>query len=259
MKASTISRNKSRIIQLSSCLVLLLLWYALSTHYPSILIPSPLETFQSLGSLVQNGELATQFVLTMSRMLSGFVMGMLVGVSMGLFAGRFQIVYEAMKPIISFLLGIPPIILVVIAMVWFGTSPIIPILVVSILVFPTFYLNTANGYRSIDGQLLEMATVYNKSPWQTLQHIIMPGLAMPLFTAISLAAGGAVRITIMAELLGASSGMGSALSMARINIDTAKVFAWTLVSVVTILLIDYMIIHPLKKYVMKWDNKEEIR
>lgn len=258
MKASTISRSKSRVIQLSSCFVLFLLWYALSTQYPSILIPSPIETFQALVHLVENGELVKQFVLSMSRMLSGFTIGMFIGISIGLIAGRYQTAYEAMKPIISFLLGIPPIILVVIAMVWFGTSPVIPIFVVGILVFPTFYLNTANGYRSIDSQLLEMAAVYNKSPWQTLQHIIIPGLSMPLFTAISLAAGGAVRITIMAELLGASSGIGSALSMARINIDTAKVFAWTLVSVVTILLIDYMIIHPLKKYVMKWDDKEEI-
>lgn len=237
--------------------MLIVLWSALSFKYPSILIPSPLETFQALFHLFESGELAKQFLLSMSRMVTGFSIGMCIGISTGLFAGRYPLMYEAMKPIISFLLGIPPIILVVIAMVWFGTSSLIPIFVVSLLVFPTFYLNTANGYRSIDHQLLEMAAIYNKSPWQTLKHVIIPGLMIPIFTAISLASGGAVRTTIMAELLGASSGMGSALSMARINIDTAKVFAWTFVSILAILLIDYLLINPLKKFVMKWDLRED--
>lgn len=237
--------------------MLLVLWYALSTQYPSILVPSPVETFQALVLLIENGDLAKQLLLSITRMICGFTIGMCIGVSVGLCAGRYSTIYEAMKPVISFLLGIPPIILVVIIMVWVGTSPIIPVIVVSILVFPTFYLNTANGYRSINRQLLEMAVIYDKSSWQTLRHIIMPGLTVPIFTAISLASGGAVRTTIMAELLGASSGIGSALSMARINIDTPKVFAWTFVSILIILLIDYMLINPMKKYMMQWDLKEE--
>lgn len=258
MKVSIISRNKSLGIQMASCLALLALWYVLSTKYPSILIPSPLETFKAMAGLAVSGELLGQFILSMSRMLCGFTIGMLAGVSTGLVGGRFAAAYEAMKPVISFLLGIPPIILVVIAMVWFGTSPVIPIFVVAILVFPTFYLHTANGCRSIDTQLLEMAAVYRKTPGQILRHIIFPGLAVPLFTAVSLASGGAVRITIMAELLGTSSGIGSAISLARININTDIVFAWTLISVLTILLIDYSVIHPLKRLVMKWDQKEEL-
>ncbi|UTW68743.1 hypothetical protein KHA80_14980 [Anaerobacillus sp. HL2] len=49
----------------------------------------------------------------------------------------------------------------------------------------------------------------------------------------------AVRITIMAELLGSDSGIGFSLALARINIDTAKVFAWTIVSIMIIIIIDH--------------------
>ncbi|MCD8501589.1 MAG: ABC transporter permease subunit [Bacillaceae bacterium] len=160
------------------------------------------------------------------------------------------------RPIISLILGIPPIILVVLTMVWFGTGPMIPIVVVGFLVFPTFFLNTAEGWRNIDQQLLEMASVYSSSPFHTLRNIILPGLTVPIFTAVSLATGGAVRITIMAELLGADSGIGFSLALARINMDTAKVFAWTLVSIAIIIIIDHLIINPMKKYVLKWDIKQ---
>ncbi len=67
-----------------------------------------------------------------------------------------------------------------------------------------------------------------------------------------------MRITIMAELLGTSSGIGAALTMARININTDKVFAWTLISVLAILAIDSFILNPLKARMMKW-NMEESR
>lgn len=246
------------MIQMSTCSSIVVIWTILSLYFPSILIPSPYETLLALWDITRSGELLQQLYLTAMRMIAGLATGMSLAIIWGLLAGRFAVIYEMFRPIIAFLLGIPPIILVVVAMVWFGTNSIIPIFVVSVLVFPTFYVNIANGYRQIDIQLLQMATVYKKSTWQKLRFVILPSLIVPFFTACSLAAGGAVRITIMAELLGTSSGIGAALTMARININTDKVFAWTLISVLAILAIDSFILNPLKARMMKW-NMEESR
>ncbi len=79
---------------------------------------------------------------------------------------------------------------------------------------------------------------------------------MPIFTAISLATGSAVRITIMAELLGADAGIGYSLAFARVNIDTAKVFAWTLVSIFIIILLDHLVISLLRKFILRWNREE---
>lgn len=249
------SRSNKIGLQLSTCLLLLIIWQILSLYYPPILIPSPYDTWQALKELILSGKLVDQYILSATRMLIGFSIGSVIAITCGLLAGRFIVIYEMFKPIISFLLGIPPIILVVVAMVWFGTNSIVPILVVGILVFPTFYINIANGYRGIDVQLLEMARIYRKPKGQILYHIILPSLMIPLFTAFSLAAGGAVRTTIMAELLGASDGIGAALSLARINIDTATVFAWTFVSIITIIGIDQLCINPLKKRMLRYQGE----
>lgn len=256
MKNSIMSCKNSFIIQGSTCIGILLIWTVLSFNFPSILIPSPYETLVALWKITITGELLQQFYLTMIRMSIGLLIGMTFATICGLLAGRFAVIYEIFRPIISFLLGIPPIILVVVAMVWFGTNSIIPVFVVSILVIPTFYINIANGCRQIDSQLLQMATVYQKSNWQKFRFIILPSLMIPFLTACSLAAGGAVRITIMAELLGTSNGVGAALTMARININTDKVFAWTFISVLTIIAIDIFILNPLKVKMMKWNMGE---
>ncbi|MGC5324697.1 ABC transporter permease [Brevibacillus sp. SYSU BS000544] len=256
MKGSTIRSKRQVWAPVCTILVLVGIWQALSLSLPSILVPSPLETLMAFIKMMQSGELLQQLIQSISRMLTGFVIGMVIAIVCGLIAGNFPSVYEAFRPILSLLLGIPPIIVVVLAMVWFGTGSIIPIFVVSVLVFPSIYLNTADGWRNIDRQLLEMAKVYKCSAFHTLRHIILPGLAVPIFTAISLATGSAVRITIMAELLGSDEGIGYSLALARVNIDTAKVFAWTLISILLISLIDNLVIHPLKKATLRWNTEE---
>lgn len=255
MKASTTVNSKS-YIQIIVVISLIIVWQLSSLRLPSILLPSPLETLQALWSMTKSGELMQQLYESTLRMLTGLGIGFIIAVTCGLFAGKYGVVYEALRPIYSIIMGIPPIIVVVLAMVWFGTSSLVPIFVVSVLVFPVIFLNTADGWRNLDKNLIEMATIYNSSPLHTLKHIILPGLAVPILTAVSLAAGSAVRITIMAELLGANSGIGYSLALARVHINTAKVFAWTIISILIIILLDHFVINRVKRYVLKWNKQE---
>lgn len=257
MKGSITKNKDDTWVPFCTVFILIAAWQILSLNLPSILFPSPLETLTAFVQMVQSGELVKQIGVSSVRMFMGFLIGMFLAIICGLIAGQYSIVYRAFSPILSLLLGLPPIILVVLAMVWFGTGWIVPVFVVSVLVFPGIYLNTADGWRNIDKQLLEMAHLYKSSPFHTLKHIILPGLTVPIFTAVSLASGSAVRITIMAELLGADNGVGYSLALARVNIDTARVFAWTLVSVAIIILLDHFVIHPLKRKTLKW-NMEEV-
>ncbi|MFW5435911.1 ABC transporter permease [Paenibacillus apiarius] len=256
MKTSIISRNRRLWIQGASIAVLILLWQFLSMSLPDILFASPLETLASFGNILRSGEFVAQLLISGSRMLYGLSLGVGSGLLCGLLAGGFPVVYEAMRPILSLLMGVPPIILVVLAMVWFGTGSGVPLFVVALLIFPAMYLNTADGMRSIDHSLLEMSQVYRVPFIHRLVHIIIPGLAVPVFTGITLAVGSAVRITIMAELMGSDKGIGYSLALARVNMDTAKVFAWSAVSIALIVVIEQMIIRPLRKYIMRWNTGE---
>ncbi|MED3549640.1 ABC transporter permease [Cytobacillus praedii] len=254
MQAS-ITKNKKRIIRILVILLLLCIWQICSYFLPSILLPSPIETYDEFVKLIINGELISQLAQSGFRMLIGLAFGIIIAISSGLIAGKFEVVYEIFRPIYSMIMGLPPIIVVVLAMVWFGTSSAVPIFVVSVLVFPVIYLNTADGWRNIDKQLLEMGAIYKTSHLQNLKHIILPGLAVPIISALSLAAGSAVRITIMAELLGSNSGIGYSLALARVNINTAKVFAWTIICILIILILDHFVLNPVKNYVLRWNKQ----
>ncbi|MCM3702046.1 ABC transporter permease [Paenibacillus macerans] len=258
MRSITINKPGKRSLGVKCLAVLVLIgvWQWISLSLPDILFASPLDTLRALARMARSGELARQLLTSGGRMLAGFFCGTAAGIAAGLLAGIFSIFYEAMRPVLSLLMGIPPIILVVLAMVWFGTGATVPVFVVSLLVFPSIYLNTADGWRGIDRQLLQMAEVYRIGPMKKLRYIVIPGLAVPIFTAVSLAAGSAVRTTIMAELLGSDNGIGYSLAFARVNLDTAKVFAWTFVSIVAIQGMDLFVIKPLRKFALRWNHEE---
>lgn len=252
MLDSIIKNNHSLLAKILMMVIIIGGWQGVSTSLPTIILPSPLETIRALLEILQSGELASQLSFSVFRMLNGFLIGFLIAICMGLIAGKFSFVYEAFRPLLSLLLGIPPIIFVVLAMIWFGTGGLVPIFVVAILIFPTIFLNTADGWRNIDYKLIEMATVYKTSALHTLRHIIFPSLAVPILTGVALALGSAIRITVMAELLGADDGMGYSIALARVNIDTAKVFAWTLICILLVIIIDNILINPIKNYTQKW-------
>ena len=259
MTASTTGsrpEGKRRVpVKLLTVLGLLLAWQALALRTPEVLIPSPLDTLRAASEIVWSGELVNQLSRSLLRMLLGFAIGASAAVFCGLAAGGSAVVYDAFRPVQSVLLGTPPIIIVVLALIWFGTGGVVPVFVVAILVFPLIFLNTADGRRSVDRQLLEMSAVYDVPWWRRMRHIILPALAVPVFTAVSLASGVAVRITIMAELLGADDGAGYMIALARTNLETAEVFAWAVILVALVILLDYAVITPLKQFTGRWESE----
>lgn len=250
------SSSKRRVpVKLLTVLGMLLAWQALALRTPEVLIPSPLETLLAAGELVRSGELVEQLSRSLLRMLLGFAIGASGAVLCGLAAGGSTLVYDAFRPIQSVLLGTPPIIIVVLALIWFGTGGVVPVFVVAILIFPIIFLNTADGRRNVDRRLLEMSAVYDVPWWRKMRHVILPALAVPVFTGVSLASGVAVRITIMAELLGAGDGAGYMIALARTNLETAEVFAWAVILIALVILLDYAVISPLKRLTTRWDTE----
>lgn len=228
-------------------------WQIGASQTVPLILPSPRDTLLAAKELLLSGALLEEVRLTLGRTALGFAWGAASGIALGLLTGRFAFAFELLRPLHTVLLGVPPIVVVVIALIWFGTGGTVPIFVVGLLIFPIVYLNTADGWRNLDRGLLEMSRVYGRSAWRLLRNIILPGLAVPVLSGISLAAGFALRIAIMAELLASNSGIGHSIALARVNIQTDRVFAWTLISLVLLVGIDYLLIRPFKARVNRWD------
>lgn len=228
--------------------LILLGWQLFSAHYGRVIVPSPLETWQALVEIATSGEMLENLKITFSRQLMGLLLGLTAGTFTGVVAGVFKKVGLLFQPIVTFLLSVPAIIYVTMAMVWFGTGTRMTVFLVALLVFPIMHMNTASGINSIDPLFMQMAQIYQMPPLKIWGKIYLPGMRGHLITGFSLGLASSMRLTIMSEMLGAVDGMGQRIYISRVYLETEKLFAWVTVLLVILVLLEFLFIRPLKKW-----------
>ena len=102
-----------------------------------------------------------------------------------------------------------------------------------LMVLPVIYTNVLNGIQSTDGKLLEMAEVFDVSPWRRIKYIYMSSV-LPYFRAgCSLGLGLCWKAGVAAEVIGIPAGsIGEKLYEAKVYLETPDLFSWTIVIII---------------------------
>lgn len=232
--------------------VAVLLWGWGSTQLSPIALPSPIETAEALSRLTATGAAFPALAETGLRVIAAFSAALVIGGGLGLAAGFVVPVRAAIGPLVTMLLAVPPIVWVVLALIWFGTGSPAVIFTVFIAVLPIIFLAAVEGVRSVDPELSEMAEAFRMNRRQMLRHVTLPHLGSYLLPASITAFGIAWKVCVMAELLSAREGIGSGLADARANLDTAETFAWLIIVVSAFLLIEALVLRPLHRRLEPW-------
>ncbi|NMA52390.1 MAG: ABC transporter permease subunit [Peptococcaceae bacterium] len=246
------SKNRDYLYTFLGVLTIVVGWQLLSMHYNRVLIPSPADTLRALFDIYSSGELIENLKISFNRQLIGLAVGTILGLVTGIMAGINRKLELIIQPLTRLLLAVPAIVFVVMAMVWFGMGSTMAIFLVSLLVYPIMHVNTVQGFKSIDSKLLEMGKVYRLPGIIKVKKIYLPGLTYSVVAGFSLATASSVRLTVMAELLGAREGIGQKIAISRAYLQIDNLFAWVLVLILIIVLLEWFIIRPLNKFSARW-------
>lgn len=236
--------------------LLVALWSVLSSREPELILPSPIETFAALQDLASEGILASELATTLGRALAGVLTALVIGSLWGALNGVSRWAVSISQPALAVLMAVPPIVLVVFGLTWFGPTAATTRLVIILVAIPLIVFAVQEAVHNIDADLLEMGAAFGLSRWQTLSHIVIPAIASPVLAAVSVTFGQALRVAVMAELLSATDGIGANVARARANLETADVFAWTLVLVAAVLVIELAILRPLTNRLLRWRSPQ---
>lgn len=237
---------------LCSIFLLLALWQLGHDQYGSFILPSPAESALRLYQLLLHSGGAADMLISARRAATGFTLALCVAGVLGILAGRINTLALLLRPMITLILGTPPVAWLVLALLWFGSGDGSPVFTVLISCVPVIFANTAQGIRSLDGQLTEVATLFRLPLYKRVWHLYLPHLCSYLLPAALTAIGIAWKVVVMAELLGSDSGVGARLALARSSLDTAATLGWVLAMVGTLLLIEALLFEPLKQKVEAW-------
>ncbi|KAB7886480.1 ABC transporter permease [Poseidonibacter ostreae] len=227
-------------------------WDVGNQVYGNLVLPSPLETFQTLYLMLQDELVIQEIKTTLYRAGVGFGSSLIFGSILGLLAGFFATASMMSRPIVTILMGMPPIAWIVLAMIWFGMGDETVIFTVIIASFPIIFVGALQGTRTLEGDLKEMADSFNL-PWHMkFMDIYFPHIFSYIFPAWVSGLGMAWKIVIMAELLATSDGIGASLAVARSQLDTPTALALVTIMISSLMFIEYIILEPIKREVELW-------
>jgi len=236
----------------ASILLFIAIWDMGNQIYGDLVLPSPLETFKTLNLMLHDDNVINEIKTTLYRSSIGFSISLLFGTALGLLAGFFATASMMSRPIVTILVGMPPIAWIVLAMIWFGMGDETVIFTVIVASFPIIFVGALQGTRTLDGDLKEMAQSFN-FPWHMkFLDVYFPHIFSYVFPAWVSALGMAWKIVIMAELLATSDGIGATLATARSQLDTPTALSIVVIMIGSLMFIEYIILEPIKREVELW-------
>lgn len=229
-------------------------WQLAASRLGPLLMATPLETLQSLWQLITREDFLHHAGVSAWRILLGAGGGCAAGLALGLVAGVSPRLRGLLEPLRWLLMAVPPVIVVVLAMLWFGLGTEMVVFMAMLMLAPGMYVNTVKGMQAVDHHLAEMTHVYRYTWWQRLRHLYLPTLTAPLTAALLIATCGSVRLVVMAEVLGAADGAGFALANARSTFDSGELYAWTLLTLVVVGVLELALLQPLQRRLAHWQE-----
>ncbi len=241
---------------LASIFLFLALWDFGNQIYGDFILPSPQETFSRLGELFREGTAGPELLVTTYRAVIGFSIALLVGSGAGILAGLSMTTAMAARPLVTILIGVPPIAWIVLALLWFGATDSTPIFTIAVTTLPITFAAGVQGARTLDGDLREMARTFNAPWWIAFVDVHLPHILSYLFPAWITALGMSWKVVVMAELLSSNSGVGAGLATARVNLDTSATMAWIVAIVGALLIAEYGVLEPIKRRLEQWRESD---
>jgi NitT/TauT family transport system permease protein len=207
---------------IGAIVLLLVIWFLIS-HSSFVkpgYIPTPEELGKTFADLVQNGyqgkPLYEHIGISLFRTLTGFLLGVVVGVPIGLLSGYSRRAGAMISPIMAFIRPIPPIAFIPMAVLYFGLGELGKIVLIFFVSFNYVQANAQAGAANFPIAYRRAADSLGLTRMQTFTRIVMPGALLQIFTGLKVALALSWAVVVAAELVGAQSGLGFMISDAAL-------------------------------------------
>ena len=182
----------------------------------------------------------------------GFGAAVVVSVLMGLGAFLWRPLRTVVQDALAVLNATSVFVWIVISLIWFGLSNWAPIFTTFMITLPVVASNLIEGVGSVDRRLLEMGDVYRLSGGAKFTAIVVPSTVPYLIAGMKIGFGLALKVSVVAEIFGVTSGIGYIMNYSREILATQMVFAWALVMIVVMMLTDKLVFDAASRRLTRW-------
>jgi NitT/TauT family transport system permease protein len=201
----------------------------------------PSLMWQVTLSWIANGTLLRNVQVTLQEALTGFVLGSVGGMLLGLILGSSGVAREIFAPLVFATYAVPRLGLTPLFILWFGLGIGSKIALVTILVFYLTFFNTYQGAREVDRDLLASIRLMRASRWQIIQKVTLPSAAVWVAVGLKVSVPYAFVGAIVGEILAGNLGLGALISKAANQLDPNALFAATLITAALAIILNALV------------------
>jgi ABC-type nitrate/sulfonate/bicarbonate transport system permease component len=208
---------------------------------PPFLFPPVPEIIKRTVEILITASLLTDVLLTGARIFGGLFGAFFIGAALALVIARSKTLENFISPVLTFFQGIPALSWVVFAIIWFQGTEFRILFIMVMTTLPAFTFQILDAIRSMSKDLFEMTMSFRPSRWTLFRFLIVPTIVPGILTAWKVNLGNAARVVVVAELVGATGGVGYELLRQQQLFDMAGAMAWTLQLVLFVLIVQQTI------------------
>lgn len=221
-----------------------------------LLLPSPAGVFVRLAGLIRRPDFWGIIAGSIGSIMLGILCAGLLGIVLSVLTCRFSLLDTLLSPLLTVVKSTPVASFIILVLIWIGRD-YVPTVISGLMVLPVVWNNVSAGIRGIDGDLLELASMYRLRPVVKLRRLYVPSVMPHFLSAVKTAVGIGWKAGIAAEVLTVPVGtIGKMIYESKLYLETTDLFAWTLTVVVISLFIEKIIIAAVERLSARYDSKD---
>lgn len=182
---------------------------------PDFMFPRLTQVIETLFNGIMNGQILAAIGKSMSRLLIGFAIAIILGLFMGYLIWRFKLVEDTLGFLVTALQSIPSIVWFPLAIIWFGLNDISILFIVTIGATWTMTVSATSGFRNVPTLYQRVAKTFGSSGLHFIRTVILPASVPQLLSGLRIAWAFSWRALMAGELLGSGGGLGQLLETGR--------------------------------------------
>ena len=235
-----------RVLGEGLVVAVLIVWWIVASGLPEFVLPGPVAVGRRLTELFLGGEALEHTLASAWRVIVSVGLALVIGGGLALVAYFVpvleDVVHQCVRP---FMNSFPSIGWAILAAIWFEPGHFAVLFVQVAILTPFCLINISEGLRTLDREILEMGVSFTRNRRRVLGGIVLPLLMPYIVAALRISYGIGWKISLVSELLGATTGLGYLMLRAQTTADTATVLATCFAIVLIFIAGERLVLAPL--------------
>ncbi|MFH1397113.1 MAG: ABC transporter permease [Candidatus Omnitrophota bacterium] len=190
----------------------------------AVYLPAFSSVLKECWQLLADGILIQHIWASLRRVLIGFSLASLCGITLGFIIGLSQKTYEQLHTLCQIFRPIPPVAWIPISLLWFGITEAQQYFIIFIGVLFPILFNTLQGVHSVSSQYKLVAQTLGARRFLLIRRVILPAVLPRIIFGLRSGLGYAWFIIVAAEFVSAPNGLGYLILEGRNMIVTERIF-----------------------------------